>query len=84
MSDGGDALRRRLREIGRVKAASAAEDASEHLSTSLEERLRRVLTLSNEMLQLLPPQSDSNDDDEAEVWARVQTRLRARAAMAPR
>ncbi len=82
MSNEGDALRERLREIGRVKAESAAEDAREHLAMPVSERLRRVLALSDEMLRLLPARADAGDD-EAEVWARVQERLRARATRPP-
>lgn len=82
MSDDGDALRARLAAIGRVKAATADDDAREHLAAPLGERLRRVLRLSDEMLRLRPPAAD-DVDDEAETWARVQRHLRARAAARP-
>ena len=80
MSSERNALRDQLRDVGRVKAESAAEDAREHLATPLGDRLQRVLDLSNEMLRLFPSRLDDESDDEVEVWSRVQARLRARAA----
>jgi hypothetical protein len=72
------AFRTRLREIGRVKAEGAAEDVAAHLALPLAERVRRVIELSAQTRQLFDRSSGEVEDDEAEVWARVQERLRSR------
>jgi hypothetical protein len=77
MAGEGDALRAQLREVGRIKAETCAEDVERHLALPLGERLRRVIDLSQQCIAASRHLAEERDD-ELDAWARVQARLRER------
>lgn len=73
----GAALRERMARVGQAKAGQRREDTEAHLRLSPGERIEATLRLSHEVLALFPRAGSSWVDDAADVWTRVNARLRA-------
>jgi hypothetical protein len=66
-------LRDKLRTIGRMKAASAAEDTRVHLELEPGERLAVTLAHCDAHIEAFPDRTGS--DEEARLWVRIRARL---------
>lgn len=79
MTSEGARLKAHMQKVGEAKAASHTEATAAHLALPIGERLARGVHFSDTMLRLHRDAGMGGrpaTDDEAEVWRRVNERLR--------
>lgn len=74
MNDDPRKLKDQLRRIGLAKDATRADDAEAWLALPLDDRVAATLRHCDALLALSPP-DPTVQDDEHEVWARVNRYL---------
>ncbi len=68
----GATLKDRMRLVGAVKAAAAAEANAQHMALSPGERIEAGIRLSQAVLRARPP----HNDDDLEVMLRIAAHLK--------